>query len=166
MGVEVDPASLPPELFRHEDDLSRVIAHVLDRVEERAEAVGAAMLDGPRRGERLLVEERDPPTAARHHRGQALGQPALSHRPVGGELERAPARVGFAAEPGQHPLRQVAADVQDEVAHAVAGPVGPPPYLRLVEPLEAEADLAEVLPEVARAQLAHPRGLASHRPRP
>jgi hypothetical protein len=163
--IEVDAASLSPQVLRGEDDLAGVVAHVLDRVEERAEAVGLPPLDLPGRRERGLVKGQDDRAAPAHDGGQAPAQLGPTHRSVGGELEVPPARVRLAAEAAEHPLREVAAEVEDEVAHAVAAGSGPPPDLALVEPLQARADLAEVLLEVVRGETRQPVG-HRHLPRP
>jgi hypothetical protein len=164
--MEVDPAFPPERLLRGEDDLARVIAHVLDGVEERAEAVDAPALDPSRRGERVVVERADDRATPAHDGVQALDELAPGGGAVGRELERPPARVGFAPESREHPLREVAAEMKDEVAHAVDAPVGPGPHLGLVEAVHAEADLPEVLVEIRVAYPPHATAVQAHRPRP
>jgi hypothetical protein len=165
--IEVDVAPLREDLLRDEHDLPRVVAHVLDDMDEHAEAVGPAVLHLPARRECFLVEGGDEGPAALHDAGQPPGELGPAHGAVGGELEVALPVVGLAAQSAEQPLREVAAEVEDQVADAVGAGTRPPPDLVVVEPVQAVPDLAEILVEVAAGESHHPVvGCHLHLPRP
>ena len=64
--------------------------------------------------------------------------------------------VGLAAQPAKQPLREVAAEVEDQVAERVGAGTRPPLDLVVVEPVQAVLDLAEILVEVAGGESTHP----------
>jgi hypothetical protein len=166
VGIEIDVAPLPQRLLGGEDDLAGVVAHVLDGVQQGAETIRLPALDRPLRGEGVIVQGGDHVAATPHHRGEAIPQLVPSERVIGRKLEGSPSRMALAPEARQHPLREVAAEMEDEVAHAVAARSGPRPHLAPVEAIQAEAYLAKVLLEVAFAEPPQPLAVDRHRPLP
>jgi hypothetical protein len=156
LPVEVDARGLAQQLLGHEHDLAGVVAHVLGDVQDHAQAGGVVALDAHRA---LQVPRPEPAHHALdppHDLGQARQQVVAggSGAALLRELRAPPARVRLARQRRQHPLPEVAGQVQEQVAHAVAPARRAPPHLALVQAGHAEADLLQVLAQEARAHLA------------
>src|SRR6185503_8045861 len=128
-------------------DLARVVAHVLDHVPDHVGPVDLRALDQPLLRERALGKAADHSLALLYDGAQAAQELLLTGAAHRRELGRPVTLVRGAAEGGQDPLRQVALQVQQQVADAVRGGVRLPPDLLFREQRDARLDLVLELAE-------------------
>lgn len=148
MGVISEIAA--GNLLNHENDLPGMLGEVFDHVVDGLEHGDVVFLDLDGFGEAGGIEAIDDGDGFGDDGGELRGEFGCGRTGASGEFGIASAKVGLAADAGEDPLSNVAAEMEDEVAGRVFVLAAAGPDLVVGEAAEAIVDARGELLELAR----------------